>query len=165
VQVWVDVACDGWLQQASVGAELAAQVVAELRDDAAPDPAHLARIQRDRSAATAKLERDRDPEAWQATMRRLDEEESEARRTTRQAIPAARVVAYLREVPETWQLAAGGRGRRMVAESLFSVIGALGFREMQFELTSNAVALGLADALPAGRLELRVPGYGRGERS
>jgi hypothetical protein len=69
----------------------------------------------------------------------------------------------LLNLPETWRRAAGGRGRRMVAEALFSSVRVLGFREIEFELTPNGAALGLAEALPEG-LELRVSGYGRGER-
>ena len=53
----------------------------------------------------------------------------------------------------------------MLAEALFSGIHALGFHEIDFELTPHGAALGLAEALPSGRLELRVSGYGRGERS
>ena len=50
-----------------------------------------------------------------------------------------------------------------LAEALFSGIHALGFREIDFELTPHGAALGLAEALPSGRLELRASGYGRGE--
>jgi hypothetical protein len=53
----------------------------------------------------------------------------------------------------------------MLAETLFSGIRVSGFREIEFELTPHGAALGLAEALPAGGLELRVSGYGRGERS
>jgi len=53
----------------------------------------------------------------------------------------------------------------MLAEALFSNIRASGLREMEFELTPHGIALGLAEALPQGKLELRVSGYGRGERS
>lgn len=42
----------------------------------------------------------------------------------------------------------------MVAEKLFVSIRALGFRELEFELTPQGAALGLAEALPQGRLEL-----------
>ncbi len=52
----------------------------------------------------------------------------------------------------------------MLAETLFSGIRVLGFREIEFELTPHGAALGLAEALPAAKLELRISGYGRGER-
>jgi hypothetical protein len=52
----------------------------------------------------------------------------------------------------------------MLAETLFSGIRVLGFREIEFELTPQGAALGLAEALPSGRLELRVSGDGWGER-
>ncbi len=51
-----------------------------------------------------------------------------------------------------------------LADVLFSRIKATGFREIEFELTANAAALGMAAALPAEGLELRISGYGRGER-
>ena len=52
----------------------------------------------------------------------------------------------------------------MVAEALLSGIRALGFRKIEFELTPHGAALGLAEALPAAGLELRVTGSGRGVR-
>ena len=161
---WYEDTVGDLLGQASLGADVVAKVVAELQQDAAPDPLLLARVRRERSTATLRLERDRDVEAWQETMRRLDAEEAAASSAMQEAIPADQVVDYLRNLPETWRRAAGGRGRRMVAQSLFTGVQALGFREIEFELTRNAVALGLAAALPAEGLELRVSGYGRGER-
>jgi hypothetical protein len=98
------------------------------------------------------------------TMRRLDAEEVATSSAEREMAPAAQVVAYLRDLPATWRRATGGRGRRMLAETLFSGIRALGFREIEFELTAHGMALGLTEALPPGRLELRVSGCGRGER-
>jgi hypothetical protein len=162
---WYEDAVGDLLEHASMGADVVAQVVGEIGCDAAPDPLVLARIKRERSAATLKLERDRDVDAWQATMGRLDAEEAAASRTLSEVLPAAQVVAYLRALPETWRRATGGRGRRMLAEALFSGIRASGFREIEFELTPHGMAMGLAEALPTGRLELRVSGYGRGERT
>jgi len=161
---WYEDAVGDLLAHASVGADVVAKVVAEVQRDAAPDPGLLARIRRERSAATQKLERDRDIEAWEATMRRLDAEEAAIKSSKREVIPAAQVAKYLRELPVTWRRALGGSGRRLLAEALFSRIRVLGFREIEFEVTSHGAALGLAEALPAGRFELRISGYGRGER-
>jgi len=97
-------------------------------------------------------------------MDRLDREEREAATTASDAVEPSQVVACLRDLPETWRRAEGGRGRRMLAEALFSRIKARGFREIEFELTENAAALGLGAAVPAEGLELRISGYGRGER-
>ena len=161
---WYEDAVGDLLKHVSLGADVVARVVEEIQRDVAPEPLQNARVKRERAAATQRLERDRDTEAWQATMRRLDAEEAVTRGTPPEVIPAAQVVAYLKSLPETWRRATGGRGRRMLAETLFSGIRVSGFREIEFELTPQGAALGLAEALPSGGLELRVSGYGRGER-
>jgi hypothetical protein len=59
-----------------------------------------------------------------------------------------------------------GLGRTdQVAETLRSGIPASGLSEIEFELTPHGAALGLAEVLPPGGLDLRVSGHGRGERS
>jgi hypothetical protein len=134
---WYEDAVAAVLVQAAVGADVAAEVVAGTRPDPAPGTPALARVRRQRTAATQKPERDRDVEAWKTTMDRLDREEREAATAISAVIEPSRVVAYLRDLPETWRKAEGGRGRRMLAEALFSRIKAKGFREIEFELTPN----------------------------
>ena len=100
--------------------------------------------------ALKKLERDRDFAHWEATMRRLHAEEAAARAQNVDRIPAAKVVEYLRELGVTWGRANWGPGRKQFAEAVFSKIRALGFKEMEFELTDEAKRMGLGEALPEG---------------
>jgi hypothetical protein len=115
---WYEDAVADLLTRVSLGADVVAKVVEEIQRDAAPDPVQLAQVKRERAAAMQRLERDRDIGAWQATMRRLDATEAATNATLPEVIPAAQVVAYLRNLPETWNRATGGRGRRMLAEAL-----------------------------------------------
>jgi len=108
-----------------------ADVVAELNGDHSPDPAALSRIDRERADALQRLQHDRDVRTWEAATRRLDLQEAEVRSTRIERIPAGKVVEYLRRLPVTWQRAKGGTGRRLLAETLFSEVRALGFREME----------------------------------
>lgn len=92
------------------------------------------------------------------------EEEREARSPREvDGAPADVAVRYLRELPTICKKAAGGPGRRMVAEALFSRIEVLGAREATIHLTGEAVVYGFAAAIP-DRIEVTV-GNGRGERS
>jgi hypothetical protein len=50
----------------------------------------------------------------------------------------------------------------MLATALFDCIEVLGLREATVHLSAHAVRHGLAAVLPA---ELRIPVYGRGERT
>lgn len=79
-----------------------------------------------------------------------------------ESIPAAEVVRYLRDLPETWRKAADGSGRRLLASALFDRIEVLGLREATVHLSDNAVRHGLAAALAA---QLGIVVSGRGERA
>ena len=161
---WYEEVVTKLLSQIHLDNSVIADVVAELNGNDLPDPAALSRIDRERAAALQRLQRDRDVRAWEAATLRLDVQEAEVRSTRSDGIPAGKVVEYLRGLPVTWQRAKGGTGRRLLAETLFSEVRALGFREMEFELTAHAVRMGLEATLPSGPLAIRVSGYGRGER-
>ena len=95
-----------------------------------PDRQTLARITREREAATAKYLRDRNTEALEAAMARLDHEEREARQEkVEDGVPAAEAIAYLKDLGGTWAAADGGEGRMMLAEALFERIEVRGFRD------------------------------------
>jgi hypothetical protein len=79
-----------------------------------------------------------------------------------ETIPADVAVRYLQELPKTWRLAAGGRGRQMLATALFDRIAVLGMREATVDLSEHAVRHGLAAVLPR---ELGISVSGRGERT
>lgn len=74
---------------------------------------------------------------------------------------AKRAASYLRNLPETWRKAEGGRGRRLLAAALFDRIDVLGLAEATVNLSAEATRHGLGRVLPE-RLALSV--NGRGER-
>ncbi|TAM73575.1 MAG: recombinase family protein [Chloroflexota bacterium] len=154
---------EGLLAEASLAAPTLAAVVADLQ---APAPGVMAadrdRIRRERDRAMARYLRDRDPDALERTMRRLDAEEAAPPEApTDEAVPADVAVRYLGELPETWRRAEGGSGRAKLAGALFERIEVLGLQEATVHLSRHAVRHGLGAALPE-RLAVLV--NGRGER-
>ena len=75
----------------------------------------------------------------------------------REALDAAEVVAYLRDLPRLWDDAPDSR--RALTESLFERVEVLGLRRMHLEPTQSAIAAGLVEAFSSASA-----GYGRGER-
>jgi len=130
------------------------------------DDLGLARIAKEREEAGRKLSLTRDIVAWQATMTRLDAAESLAR----QPLDAPRltpleIVDYLRSLPALWA-DSGPDARQTITGAIFARTDVLGFRRLEYELTEDAVELGLDAALPAVlELKPKVGGFGRGERS
>ena len=132
---------------------------------AKPDELTLARIEREREEASQRLAKTRDVAAWQATMARLDAEQQVARQPRQQQRMAPdEVVAYLRSLPSLWN-DAGPEGRQALASALFTKLEVEGYTKMRYELTPDAVTLGLGAALPA-QTETggHTGGFGRGER-
>jgi hypothetical protein len=74
------------------------------------------------------------------------------------------VVEYLRSLPSLWT-DSGPEGRQALASALFTKLEVEGYQKMTYELTPDAVDLGLDVALPT-RLEVgaQMSGFGRGER-
>jgi DNA invertase Pin-like site-specific DNA recombinase len=130
------------------------------------DELALARIERARDEASRQLARSRDVLAWQAAMARLDAEERVAREPVEAGrLQPAEIVAYLRSLPSLWS-DAGPAGRQALATAIFARTDVLGFERLEYELTQDAVELGLNAALPAV-LELgtsKIAEFGRGER-
>ena len=130
------------------------------------DEVTLARIKREREEATRRLLDSRDQVAWTSAMARLDAEERVAREPVEStALEPAEVLSYLRSLPRMWA-DTGPEGRQALAASIFARTAVLGFERMEYELTDDAVRLGMNAALPAV-LELRgsINEFGRGERS
>jgi len=117
-------------------------------DTGRPDELTLARIEREREEASQRLAKTRDIAGWQATMARLDAEAEVARqpREGRRLAPSG-VVAYLRSLPSLWA-DAGPEGRQGLATALFAKTDVLGYQRMEYELTPDAIELGLNAALP-----------------
>jgi len=88
-------------------------------------------------------------------MARLDGEEQLARQPVRSGrLTPAEVVAYLRSLPALWA-DSGPDGRQALALALFARTEVIGFEQMIYELTRDAIELGLNAALTA---RVRVEG-------
>jgi hypothetical protein len=134
-------------------------------DEGRPDELTLARIDREREEASQRLAKTRDIAAWQATMARLDAEQEVARQPRHhQRMAPDEVVAYLRSLPSLWT-DSGPEGRQALASALFTKLEVEGYQTMRYELTPDAVDLGLGAALPA-QLETggQIGGFGLGAR-
>ena len=141
--------------------------VVRLHGDYQPraDELTLARIARARDDAARQLTRTRDLAAWQATMSRLDDEEALARvPVERQRLSPPEIVDYLRALPRLWA-DAGPDGRQALVGAIFAKLDVLGFQSLEYDLTPDAIDLGLDVALPAYmQLDYQIGEFGRGER-
>jgi hypothetical protein len=74
------------------------------------------------------------------------------------------IVAYLRSLPALWA-DSGPDARQTITAAIFARTDVLGFERMGYELTPDAIALGLDAALPAVfELQDQIGEFGRGER-
>ena len=130
------------------------------------DKVTLARIDRDREELGRRLARNRDVAAWQTGMSRLDGEEQLAREPVQSGrLAPPEVVAYLRSLPKLWT-DSGPDGRQALALALFARTEVIGFEQMIYELTPEAIELGLNAALPpVYELRTSIGEFGRGERT
>ena len=88
----------------------------------------------------ARYLRDRDATVLERTMAQLDAEQVAAESRDRvEGVPADVAVRYVRELPETWRRAEGGKGRQLLAGALFDRIDVLGMREATVHLSAHAV--------------------------
>ena len=129
------------------------------------DELALARIERARDEAMRQLRSTRDPLAFQVTMTRLDAEERVAREPVGgPRLSASEVGDYLRNLPALWA-DTGPTGRQAIANALFARTEVLGFERLEYDLTAEALALGLDAALPpVFELRSKIGEFGRGER-
>jgi hypothetical protein len=129
------------------------------------DELTLARISRAREDAARQLGKTRDLTAWQATMGRLDAEERIAREPVEsRRLTPPEIVDYTRSLPRLWA-DSGPDGRQALVIAIFAKLDVLGFKRLEYELTPDAIDLGLDAALPP-ILELgsQIGEFGRGER-
>jgi hypothetical protein len=129
------------------------------------DELTLARIKRSREDAARRLAETRDLAAWQATMTRLDAEERVAREPVEiRRLTPPEIVDYTRSLPRLWA-DAGANGKQALVGAVFAKLDVLGFQRLEYELTSDAIDLGLDAALPPViELESKIGEFGRGER-
>jgi hypothetical protein len=73
-------------------------------------------------------------------------------------------LAYLRSLPALWA-DSGLDGRQVLALALFARTEVIGFEQMSYQLTPEAIELGLNAALPpVYELRASIAEFGRGER-
>jgi DNA invertase Pin-like site-specific DNA recombinase len=148
------------LSHVSANAKLVADVVGALsRQDPAPDPHLLSRIERERDAALGRYRRDRDGAALDGAMRRLDAEARDGKLAPLLGPTAAEAIAYLGDLPGLWDQA-DGSGRRLLAEALFDRIDVLGVRKVRIHPSASAQAQGWAEAWNGARLVVMVGARG-----
>lgn len=146
------------LARVSLGSERIATAIGDLAAAPAPDGLELARIARERLAATQRYVRDRDAAELERSMAALDVAEQAANERKRETLDRAAAVEYLRNLPTLWDDAPNAR--RALAEALFERVDAIGLVSVQITPTAQALESGLAEAFQA-----RTHVYGRGERS
>jgi hypothetical protein len=82
-------------------------------------------------------------------MTRLDAAEALAREPLEAPrLSAPEIVDYLRNLPRLWA-DAGPDARQTISTAIFARTDVLGFRRLEYELTEDAIELGLDAALPA----------------
>ena len=144
------------LGHVSANAELAGAVLDRLAaDETGPDPVTLARIDRDRDAAMARYRRDRDPDALEATMRALDQDEGRAREASPGGPSPEESVEAMRDLPSLWDQAEPS-GRKLLAEALFERIDILGSTKVKVHPSASAKAQGWDRAWNGARLVVMV---------
>ena len=120
---------------------------------------------REREEAGRQLAKTRDVAAWQREMAQLDAEEQAAREPVEAGrLSSGEVVDYLRSLPSLWA-DAGPDGRQALATAIFARTDVMGFERLEYDLTPDAIELGLDAALPAMfELTGTIGEFGRGER-
>ena len=98
-------------------------------------------------------------------MAKLDAEEQAAREPVAAGHLSSReVLDYLRSLPSLWSKA-GPDGRQALATAIFARTDVTGFERLEYELTPDAIELGLDAALPAVfERSCTIAEFGRGER-
>jgi hypothetical protein len=103
--------------------------------------------------------RDRDPNALEAAMRALDQEEARAKAAHSDGLTREEAIESLRELPELWD-DADPSGRRLLAEALFERIDILGTRKVRLHPSASAKAQGWDIAWDGARLVVMVGARG-----
>jgi Resolvase, N terminal domain len=167
-QAWYEDAVGAILAQIGRVDDATITEVVRLHGTYAPraDELTLARISRSREDAARQLAKTRDLNGWQAAMARLDAEETVARRPIeRQRLSPPEIVDYTRSLPRLWA-DSGPDGRQALVGAIFAKLDVLGFQRLEYELTPDAIDLGLDAALPPVlELQSQIGEFGRGERS
>lgn len=121
-----------------------------------------ARLERDRQAAMARYVRDRDVLGLEATMARLDAEESQSQERGTGEVTPERARHYLENLAELWADTEPA-GQRAIAESAIDHIEAVGL-DLVIHPSAEAERYGLAEAFGSEPLVCSIGQSGRGER-
>jgi hypothetical protein len=161
---WYDGLVGEALRAVAVSSTLAAETVANALETEAPaiDSFAMARISRDREIAASRFVRDRDVEALQRSLARLDEEEATARSRSSDVVTADTALRYLRDLWSLWH-DTEPQGRRAIAEAAFDRIDALGL-DLVLHPSAEAERHGWGAAFGSEPLVCSIGQSGRGER-
>jgi hypothetical protein len=95
------------------------------------------------------LAKTRDLVAWTRTMARLDTLEALAQVPLGgRRLSPTEVVDYLRSLPTLWA-DSGTAGRQTMVSAIFAQLDVPEFKRLEYELSPDAIALGLDAALPS----------------
>jgi len=122
-----------------------------------------ARIGRDREAAMDRYVRDRDVVELQATMARLDAEESQSKERGSGEVTTERARRYMENLAELWA-DTEPEGQRAIAEAAIDRIQAMGLN-LVVHPSAEAERYGLAEAFGSEPLVCSIGQSGRGERA
>lgn len=147
------------LEHVALGAKVKTEVIARAAEQE-PDGFTLARIERDREVAALRYAKDRDLQALNVALERLDAEEAEARERP-VAATAAEIAEYLADLPRLWR-ETDDEGRRLLAQALFDRIDVLGMKRATVHPSPAAEQHGFRDAWEASG---SFAESGRGERT
>jgi DNA invertase Pin-like site-specific DNA recombinase len=151
------------LARVSVNAALMAQTVTLATTPERSDSFTTARIKRDRQAALARFELDRDLMGLQATFERLDGDEEEAKAHEDHGPTAEQANEWLRDLPALWAHAAPD-GQRLLVEAIFERIDVLGLVSADITPTPEAESRGWSIAFGDPVVLGAKVKTGRGER-
>ena len=152
------------LRRAAASAKLMTETMPKALEHelAGGDMFTLSRIEQDRRSAMAGYLRHRNTAELQATMTRLDLEESQARERPRDAVTSEQARHYLSNLSELWE-DTEPEGRRAIAEATFDRIEAMGI-DLAVHPSAEAERYGWADAFGPDPLVCTMSRSGRGER-
>ena len=99
-------------------------------------------------------------------MARLDADERIAREPLeRPRLTSQEIAEYTRSLPRLWE-ESDAVGRQSLVVAIFARLDVLGFKQLEYELTPDALDLGLDAALPPViDLGSQIGEFGRGERA
>ena len=158
---------DGVIPEAIARISANAKLITEVQDaigelTSPVDRLMLAGIGRERDAALRRYMADRDAMSLEATMRRLDQEEAEAKNRSAESPQPGEVVEALQDLCALY-LTATPETQRRIVQSLVQKVEVSGVSDVWLYPSDEAVSRGWGAAF-AGEFRTEVRQSGRGER-